>query len=61
MSFEEQTCTECGSKDVFKVPRILDIKSNLSSQRVGKIVDDYIRNAKQDLKNEKKDLRSKEL
>ena len=61
MSFEEQTCTKCGSGDVFKVPHILDIKNNLSPQRVGKVVDDYIRDAKQDLKSEKKDLQNREL
>ena len=61
MSFEEQVCIECGSGDVFKVPHVLDIKNNLAPQRTGKIVDDYIKDAKQDLKNEKKDLRSKEL
>lgn len=61
MSFEDQICTECGSDDIFKVPYILDVKKSQAPQRTGKIVDDYIRDAKQDLKNEKQDLKSKEL
>jgi putative FmdB family regulatory protein len=61
MFFEDQTCVKCGSEQIFKVPSILDIRKRKTTHRPGKVVDEYIKNAKEDLKIEKKDLLNKEL
>ena len=61
MSFDSQVCIECGSTSVFRVPSLSEIKKNNKVAKPGKIVDDYIRDAKKEVKEEKKHLRSKEL
>lgn len=61
MSFTDQKCIECKSDNIFKVPQILDLKKTTNKSRVGKVVDEYIQNAKQDLKREKSDLSKREI
>lgn len=62
MSFEDQVCIECGSRDVFKIPSISIGKNKPSSSaKPGKIVDDYIRDTKREIKKEKNSLRKREL
>lgn len=62
MSFSDQRCIACDSKDVFKVPSLnLDFKPQVKSPRTGKVVDEYIRDVKKEVQLEKKKLRSREL
>lgn len=62
MSFDGQLCLNCDSSSVFKVPSIGQAKvSKKSSSRPGKIVDEYIRDAKKEIKQEKLKLRSEEM
>ena len=62
MSFDDQICIKCGSKNVFKVPSIADsqIQPALST-KPGKIVDEYIKDTRQEIKKEKQKLRTQEL
>ena len=62
MSFEDQTCTSCHSKEVFKIPSLGDTKVSTSlSTKPGKIVDEYIRDTMQEIRKEKQKLKSQEL
>ena len=62
MSFEDQTCVECSSFNVFKIPSMSNYKYIASSAtKPGKIVDNYIKETKEEIKKEKKSLRKKEL
>ncbi len=62
MFSKQDACIYCNSEKIFKVPAILDIKtSTLSSSKPGKIVDEYIKSTKQEIKKEKDILKSKEL
>ena len=65
MFFENQRCIKCYSEDVFRVPSeiILANKtdSDSSNQKPGKIVDDYIKEASEEIKKEKKRRQSEEL
>lgn len=62
MSYDSQRCTKCDSCDVFKIPSLSLYKaSSKPTQRTGKIVDDYIRDAKEEIKQEKHKLKSEEL
>lgn len=59
MSFEEQVCISCKSSDVFKVPSIGNsIASEQGNRRPGKVVDEYIRDAREEIKQEKIKLKS---
>ena len=62
MSYEEQTCIHCNSEDVFKIPS-LNIESHrrIHTKRVGKIVDKYIKDAKEEVKQDKTNLRKRKL
>ena len=61
MFFESQKCIFCYSEDVFKLPSISENKVIKSTNKPGKIVDQYIKDAKQELKKEKKSLKTEEL
>jgi putative FmdB family regulatory protein len=63
MFFESQRCTKCMSEHVFKVPSIGDKapEESNSPQRTGKIVDKYIKDAKEEVRAEKKKLSSEEM
>ena len=62
MSFEDQACTDCSSKNVFKIPSLSEVKLPLSKKSAtGKVVDDYIRDTKKEIKLEKQHLRNREL
>ena len=61
MSFEDQHCTECGSLNVFKVPSIDIPRKFFSPAKAGKIVDEYIKDAKLEIKKEKSKIKGKEL
>tara|TARA_B100001057_G_scaffold500275_1_gene614478 strand:+ start:15075 stop:15323 length:249 start_codon:yes stop_codon:yes gene_type:complete len=57
MSYEEQACIECGSTSVFKIPSLNTNRSHVSHKnKPGAIVDNYIKDAKKELKMEKKKL-----
>ena len=59
MSFEDQHCVECDSKDVFKIPTILEKIRITSNKKVGSIVNKHIEETRQEVKQEK--LKRKEL
>ena len=62
MSFEEQACLQCHSLNVFKVPSLSELKVTTSlAPKVGKVVDEYIRDTKKEIKKEKQKLKSQEL
>lgn len=63
MSFEDQLCVGCESEKVFKIPSLSSsqIISGTRASKPGKVVDNYIRDVKQEIKQEKKELRSREL
>lgn len=64
MFFEDQRCVFCKSSEIFKVPHITLNSTKTSStqtQRIGKVVDDYIRDAKEEIKKEKKNMKSEEM
>jgi putative FmdB family regulatory protein len=62
MSFEDQACLSCESKNVFKIPSLSD-KSNVISgkQKVGSVVDKYIKDVKKEIVQDRKQLSSREL
>ena len=62
MSFDSQTCTRCRSESVFRIPSMQEsITAPLTAHRPGHIVGEYIEDAKKEIKQEKKDLKSREL
>jgi len=62
MFFEDQKCTYCFSHDVFRLPSLSSRKSTTtSSDKPGKIVDKYISDVKEELKQERKTLKDEEL
>lgn len=61
MSYEEQSCIKCNSSSVFKIPSLRSKpKVNLKTAP-GKIVDEYIKDARVEINSEKKMLKSREL
>ena len=61
MFFEKQDCDLCGAKDCLnKVPVFMSIKKVASTNKPGKIVDNYIRDAKQEIKETKRQFRGEE-
>ena len=64
MFFEDQRCIYCHSSEIFKVPNIAlnsTKTNNTQAQRAGKIVDNYIKDAKEEIKKEKKNMKSEEM
>ena len=63
MSEAVDKCIKCGSERVAKVlPKNMNMtsRSNPSKPKIGKIVNDYIKNVKQEVKEQKERLSSKE-
>ena len=64
MSKEDQTCIFCNSTQIFRKPAFTIGKKHNTDQTsspIGSIVDSYIKDAKKELKEEKRSLREKEL
>jgi len=62
MFFENQRCVFCKSEDVFRLPQgQLKKTAEPTTKRPGKVVDKYIEDAKEEIKQEKKKLRAEEL
>lgn len=62
MSFEKQECLQCQSINVFKIPSLSEVKVNANlPSKAGKVVDEYIRDTKKEIRKEKQKLRSQEL
>ena len=61
MKFDSQLCILCNSEKVFRIPSLSEMKISTSTAKPGKIVDEYIEDVKKEIKQEKKELRSKEL
>ena len=63
MFFEQERCIKCNSVGgLTKIPDFsLKIKKPEQKQKPGKIVDQFIEDAKKDLKNQKKDIFSEEF
>jgi len=62
MSFEDQACLFCDSKNIFKLPSMSKRKVEQSTKkRAGMVVDEYIENAKKEIKQQKIDLRTEEM
>tara|TARA_B100000886_G_scaffold340151_2_gene308159 strand:- start:4835 stop:5014 length:180 start_codon:yes stop_codon:yes gene_type:complete len=59
MFFEDQHCVECGTKDIFKVPKILEKLKITSTKKVGSIVNKHIEETREEVKKQK--LKCKEL
>ena len=63
MSFEGQVCTSCNSKNIFRLPQGSLTKAIIPSgtNKPGKLVDEYIRETKKEIKQEKRKLRNEEM
>lgn len=62
MNFDSQTCTKCDSEDVFKIPSLSETKISIpTASKAGKIVDEYIKDTRQEINKEKQKLRTQEL
>lgn len=62
MSFEGQQCIECGSHDIFKIPSLSLHGSPISiSAKPGRVVNEFIQDAKKEIKKEKLKLKSEEM
>lgn len=62
MFFEDQKCVHCYSTDIFRLPSLSSKKSITESpSKVGRVVDKYISDVKEELKQERKTLKEEEL
>lgn len=61
MNFDSQLCVSCDSEKVFRIPSLSDVKNLTNTSKPGKIVNEYIEDVKREIKQEKRQLRSKEL
>ena len=64
MFFESQRCIKCYSDEVYRIPNEINLPSDKNSNspsKPGKIVDKYIEEAKEEIKKEKKRLKSEEM
>ena len=52
MFYQQDRCIHCASEDIYKVPSLQTIKKNSlnSENKPGKIVDQYIRDTKEEIK-----------
>tara|TARA_R110000822_G_scaffold245488_1_gene374050 strand:+ start:236 stop:499 length:264 start_codon:yes stop_codon:yes gene_type:complete len=63
MSETLENCTKCDSVEINKIiskQSSVTIKTNSSKTKVGSVVNEYIKNATEDLKDQKKRLSAKE-
>jgi putative FmdB family regulatory protein len=62
MFFEQTRCELCSSEDIFKVPSITVQKPQVNKgKKAGKIVDQYIKDTKEEIRKEKRKLASEEM
>ena len=61
MFFENQRCISCHSDEVFRLPSLLEKSNVVSTQKTGKVVEDYIKKTKEEIKKYKKDLKNEDL
>jgi len=61
MSYEDQVCIVCDSKNVFVIPNLPNKLAKSENKQVGSIVEEYIEEAKREIKEDKKSLLSREL
>lgn len=61
MSFEDQTCVQCNSSEVFRVPSLTKNRQDNKPSKTGAIVDKYISDVRKEVNQEKINLRNKEL
>ena len=63
MFFEQKICIECFGENIFKVPSVeyTGKKQPNSPKKVGKVVDEYIKDAKKEIEQEKRSLKNEEL
>ena len=63
MFFELERCDLCHGTDIFKVPSMQIAKKvkEKASTTPGKIVDEYIKSTKEEIKTEKRKLASEEI
>jgi hypothetical protein len=61
MNYVLENCIFCDSSDIFKIPSISITKDakkvSTTSKRPGKIVDEYIKQTKKDVEQQKRNLR----
>lgn len=63
ITFNGQTCTKCSSKEVIRIPYEITLKTASPSKpkAPGAVVNEYIKDAKQEIKDEKKHLKNRSL
>ncbi len=61
MNFSDQLCLKCNSKNIFKVPSLMNHRVLKNETEPGKIVDNYIKETKKEINKEKKALKSRKL
>lgn len=63
MSFEDQSCIECKSDNVFRLPQgsLAKTSAPTGHSKPGKLVDEYIEETREEIKREKQKLRTEEL
>lgn len=61
MDYDSQVCESCGSSSVFKIPSLSNFKSSPSTTQPGKVVDEYIRDTKKEIREDKKNLKGRDL
>lgn len=61
MSYEDQGCIFCESKDVFRIPSLLEKKQNIESKKVGEIVEKYIEDTRKQIKKEKNNMKLEKI
>tara|TARA_Y100000310_G_scaffold339301_2_gene431590 strand:+ start:315 stop:506 length:192 start_codon:yes stop_codon:yes gene_type:complete len=63
MFFEQDRCVLCTSEDIFKVPsiQVQHKRSEAQKNKPGKIVDKYIKDAKEEIRKEKRKLSNEEI
>jgi hypothetical protein len=57
MSYEDQKCIFCESKEIFKIPSLLEKKPKIKSSKPGKVVEEYIEDTKKQIKKEKNNMK----
>jgi len=65
MSQQQNSCILCSGESVFKIPAIANTNISKNNKNKnsppGRLVDDYIKQTKQDVKREKRRLKSEEM
>ncbi len=62
MSHEGQACIHCNSENIFKLPSLsIEAHRRIHSSRAGKIVDKYIKDVKEEVKQDKRKLKEREI